>query len=1059
MKINHPVTDHEVLLPEGTILVTKTDLTGQITYANEAFMDVTGYSNDELIGSAHNIVRHPDMPSAVFEDLWNTISKDRPWNKLIKARCKNGDYYWVDSNITPIYEQGKVSGYTSAGYLPSREQVRDAEQLYNDIRNNQSGIRDISWRDRVNPIKRLSIQGKLSLIAILLIIPSLVLLGMFNHEKNVSIEFSEKELRGIEYLTPLKQLLVQLSEHRSLVDNYLTADSGGRDNAAIIQNSKSVGYALSAVETIESRYGIEFKSDELFKKIQQNWNKLDQQSLQLSAQESFSQHGQLIEAVNELMVHVSDQSNLTLDPDVDSYYLMSLVSIQLPELIDHTSELRSVGVREAKRGGMLAGDAKIDLAVLNQHISDRVSELEHNFSAVYQANQSLKEVFATNQDDFSLSLSKITEIVKKDIYQTNSIAASADQVSLNGTVAIQSVSKLYDLANLQLKMLIQKRIDNMNAERMIQISVILLVLVAVSLIGFVIIRYIVTGLKGVNKTFASLTQGNFRNSVDLDGNDELGDLLRGLQIMQVNLNVDISNARERAIKATRAERALDNVSSAVMMANNNFEIIYMNKAVVEFFKGVESDFRKQLPNFDASKLLGANIDQFHANPMQQRNMLAKLDSSHKASAIIGGRNIDLVATAVKETDGNRLGTVVEWFDRTREVRIEKEIESIVESVKTGQLDQRLDLSDKNGFFAKLSEGINEFSDVIERVFKDISSTMESMADGDLTNKITSDYQGVYLECKNDINATMDKLSDIFGRVSESASFINNSSQEIASGNNNLSQRAEQQAANLEETAASMEELTSTVKNNAENAQQANIFANSARELAEKGGSVVNAAVSAMQEINESSNKIADIIGVIDEIAFQTNLLALNASVEAARAGEQGRGFSVVATEVRNLAQRSATAARESKELIQTSVQKVRAGTEFVNETGKALTEIVSGVKKVGDIVAQIAAASVEQSAGITQVNQAVAQMDEITQQNAALAEEASAASVSMSDLSTNMVDVLSFFKVDKKTANKQQAMHHGNHAGNIRVDVFRSNNMSLVNTYKSATSDDEWQDF
>jgi len=438
-----------------------------------------------------------------------------------------------------------------------------------------------------------------------------------------------------------------------------------------------------------------------------------------------------------------------------------------------------------------------------------------------------------------------------------------------------------------------------------------------------------------------------------------------------------------------------------------------------------------------------------------------LNGSYSSELVVGGRHMNVVATPVKNDDGERIGYVAEWVDRTREVKVEKEIEEIVASVKAGHLDKRIALADKQGFFAKLSEGINELTDVIERVFHDIGSSMESMAEGDLTNRITSDYQGVYLNCKNDINATIDKLSDIFGQVSESANFINNSSQEIASGNNNLSQRAEQQAANLEQTAASMEELTSTVKNNADNAQQANLVAGNARELAEKGGNVVTAAVAAMQEINESSNKIADIIGVIDEIAFQTNLLALNASVEAARAGEQGRGFSVVATEVRNLAQRSATAARESKELIQSSVQKVRAGSEFVNQTGSALSEIVAGVKKVGDIVAAIADASVEQSAGIAQVNQAVSQMDEITQQNAALAEEASAASVSMSDLSTNMVELLSFFKLSNDSRNVPP-VSSSREAGTSVVRASEQGKAAPIArqpNYKSVASDEEWQDF
>jgi methyl-accepting chemotaxis protein len=292
--------------------------------------------------------------------------------------------------------------------------------------------------------------------------------------------------------------------------------------------------------------------------------------------------------------------------------------------------------------------------------------------------------------------------------------------------------------------------------------------------------------------------------------------------------------------------------------------------------------------------------------------------------------------------------------------------------------------------------------------------MENMSQGDLTSTITNDYQGVYAECKNNINGTLAKLSDFIIQIRDAADFIDSSSQEMASGNNNLSSRAEQQAASLEETAASMEQLASTVRNNADNTQQANQVVNSASRLAQKGGDVVQSAITAMQEINDSSNKIAEIISVIDEIAFQTNLLALNASVEAARAGEQGRGFSVVATEVRNLAQRSANAAKQSNDLIQNSMQKVRGGTAFVNETGAALTEIVNSVAQVGEIVSQIASASAEQTAGIDQVNQAVSQMDDITQQNAALAEQAAAGSIAMSEQSASMSKLLNFFKVSSK---------------------------------------------
>ena len=256
-----------------------------------------------------------------------------------------------------------------------------------------------------------------------------------------------------------------------------------------------------------------------------------------------------------------------------------------------------------------------------------------------------------------------------------------------------------------------------------------------------------------------------------------------------------------------------------------------------------------------------------------------------------------------------------------------------------------------------------------------------------------------------------KLSDIVGSVRIGADSVGSAARQISSGNDDLSQRTQEQASALEETASSMEEMTATVKQNADNARQASQLAVGAREQADRGGNVVGRAVSAMSEISDSSRRIADIIDVIDEIAFQTNLLALNAAVEAARAGEQGRGFAVVATEVRNLAQRSATAAKEIKDLIGDSVEKVKAGTVLVDESGKSLTEIVASVKRVADIVAEISAASEEQASGIDQVNNAVTQMDTTTQQNAALVEEAAAASKAMEQQAQLLVEKVSYFAV------------------------------------------------
>jgi len=285
--------------------------------------------------------------------------------------------------------------------------------------------------------------------------------------------------------------------------------------------------------------------------------------------------------------------------------------------------------------------------------------------------------------------------------------------------------------------------------------------------------------------------------------------------------------------------------------------------------------------------------------------------------------------------------------------------------------------------------------------------------GDLTHRIVTEGKaGLMVKIGSGINDLTDNLSGLVSQVKAAALAVSRGADEISQGNANLSQRTEEQASSLEETASSMEEMTSTVKQNADNAAQANQLGVAARDQAEKGGAVVAKAVKSMADINDASKKINDIIGVIDEIAFQTNLLALNAAVEAARAGEQGRGFAVVASEVRNLAGRSATAAKEIKGLIQDSVRKVDEGTNLVSQSGATLEQIVTAVKKVTDIVAEIAAASNEQSAGIDQVNKAVMQLDEMTQQNAALVEEASAASQSMADQARGLNESMQRYRVN-----------------------------------------------
>jgi len=489
-------------------------------------------------------------------------------------------------------------------------------------------------------------------------------------------------------------------------------------------------------------------------------------------------------------------------------------------------------------------------------------------------------------------------------------------------------------------------------------------------------------LAGLNKTMDSklvLGGRTFRiiaNPVIDASGERLGTVVEWTDLTEQLARED-ADARRAEVEAStaitngRLKVALDSVSGNVMLADEKNTIIYMNKAVGQMFNTAAADMRRDLPNFDPATLMGTNIDVFHKNPAHQQRLLSDLRSTFTSELKVGGRTLRIIANPVVDANGTRTGTVVEWIDRTQEVSVEAEIAEIISGAENGDLTQRIRLDGKHGFFQTLSSGINSLVENMMGVVKQIKTASVEVQRG---------------------------------------------AEEISKGNLNLSQRTEEQASSLEETASSMEQMTSTVKQTADNSGQANQLAMAARQQAERGGTVVGSAVTAMAGINSASKKIADIIGVIDEIAFQTNLLALNAAVEAARAGEQGRGFAVVATEVRNLAGRSATAAKEIKALIQDSVAKVDEGTKLVDESGKTLEEIVNAVKKVTDIVAEIAAASREQSTGIEQVNKAVMQMDETTQQNAALVEEAAAASQAIVEQAQALNDMMSRYTVSGEEA-------------------------------------------
>ncbi len=454
--------------------------------------------------------------------------------------------------------------------------------------------------------------------------------------------------------------------------------------------------------------------------------------------------------------------------------------------------------------------------------------------------------------------------------------------------------------------------------------------------------------------------------------------LQGKPYKVVKFATDITKQREHSL----SKAMLENMAASITFADANNIITYANPAAINLLRPVE----KHLP-VRADQIMGQSIDVFHKNPHHQRSLVADPKNfPFKGNIRVGDDYFTLKASRITSETGAFVGTLVSWENVTEQLANER-------AVREGAERERLQSEELTRKVTVVLENVNAMAQGnFDAMVPDLGSDAVGQVGQALNQAIRA------------INGALTEVRGVSTTVSAAATQLTSASRDISAG-------AQSQASSLEETASSLEEITSTVKQNSDNAQQARQLAVSSRDVAEKGGDVVGEAVQAMGEINQSSKKIADIITTIDEIAFQTNLLALNAAVEAARAGEQGRGFAVVASEVRNLAQRSASAAKEIKALIQDSVRKVEVGTDLVNRSGSTLNEIVNSVKRVTDIVAEIAAASKEQLTGIEQVNRAVSQMDRVTQSNAAQTEEMSGTADSLLSHALQLSDLVGRFQL------------------------------------------------
>ncbi len=734
MRDNGFVTQNEYALENGITIVSRTDKQGNILEANEAFIEASGYEWAELVGQPHNMLRHPDVPAAVFKDFWKTLEAGKPWSQVVKNRRKNGDHYWVVANATPVFEKGTITGYMSVRTPASRAQISAAEQAYRDI---EAG-------------------------------------------------------------------------HLSLSEGYIS---------------------------------------------------------------------KLKDKLNPFL-----QFNLfTL--------LMVLSVILLAEVL---------------------------------------------FSIVWYQAMTVVNVF---------------EVV----------------------------------------------------------SVLLIILVSV--IGS-------RQQKSLNHYLTQLSSGQFNNEIDSRGKSLQSVTLGRLKSLQIKLGADFEGMKASLINARRIEKALNATSTNIMVVDKFRSIIFMNDSVVSLLKSAESKLQKELPHFDCSKLLHQSIDVFHKHPEKQKKLLETLDKTYITRIQVAGLSLELVVNPIFDEDSKRLGTVVEWKNMTDQLLIENNIVSIVDEASKGMLSGRIDVNGLVGFEKKLAILVNDLLESFTQTTQILNHILTSMSDGDMTQRIDTEFIGELLAMKHAVNNALNNIEMTFFQVKSGSKSLGNMSNQVAIASQDLAERTQQQAAAVEQTAASIEELTASVENSTEHTESANVLVNGAAQEAESGILVMNNTLDAMKGITELSRQVGEITSVIDSIAFQTNLLALNAAVEAARAGEHGRGFAVVAGEVRNLAQKSASAAKDISVLIHSTTEQIEGGTELVEKTNVVFQEMVTKIQKAESLVATVSSIANEQNRALEQINIAMNHLDQTTQENAALVEELSSTSANMQSEANTQAEFIDRFNVNMSSSDK-----------------------------------------
>jgi methyl-accepting chemotaxis protein len=699
---------------------------------------------------------------------------------------------------------------------------------------------------------------------------------------------------------------------------------------------------------------------------------------------------------------VSDGSNLTLDPDLDSYYAMDVAIFRLPEAYAALKSAHEAAGAVAEKPADAAAMRAFVEATTRLRIGRGNAASSLALSMDNNPEGSVRKVLgepAAALEASGKASSSAVETLLSAAPEAAPAAAKAAQAAFAAEWA--AVEQIWPKTNSELLRLLAARIDGFDNQRMLRMGIVAGCLALAGLVLFLVIRSIRRPLAGVLSSIARFQEGDFSTPVEgAELNNEFGEIARALKRLQVMTG---QNALTTA--------GLNGSGTMLMITDQEERILFLSDRLVTLFMELEPHFRATKENFSIKDMQGEHTDYYVQNANLKREVISDNGRRRRIRYEVGGHVIDVDMNAVIDEHGQHVGNALVWTDITQELAAEREIAEIVQGAAKGDFSRRVDMAGKTSTAREIAQGLNSVADLVVNAVDDFGASLAAIAAGDLTRPVTGEYHGLFGRLKSSIDETIERLSETIAVIQQTASDVSTASAEIRAGAEDLAARTETQAASLEENAATTEELAASVKSSAYAAQQAAGLADQAKTGATDGGRIVGAAVEAIGRIDAVSRRIADITTVIEDIAFQTNLLALNAAVEAARAGDAGKGFAVVASEVRTLAQRSSEAARGIAKLITESVDEVSSGVRLGKEAGEALQRILQTSSSVASTIAEISSATAEQAAGIDEISQAVSQLDGATQQNAAQAEQSAASATMLSQQIKSLEDLVSSFRV------------------------------------------------